>query len=944
MAYQSEAALEQQFIEQLNKQEYTTVAIPDYDALVENFKVQFEAFNAPKLDTPITDKEWERIFNLMLGKSVFQSAKILRDKFVLEREDGTKVYLSFFDQDHTKNIFQVTHQTTVVGKYVNRYDVTILVNGLPLIQVELKRRGIDIREAVNQVMRYKKHSYNGLYHFIQLFIVSNGVDTKYFANSDRDLMYSLAFFWTDFNNVRITNLKDFSISFLARDHIIKMLTRYTILNDTDKILMVMRPYQVYAVVNGTESNRVPLQVLPERQLDTLTVNGTIPNLIYNDDTANTFDLSTLDVEAKDQYGEDMTLDDGLFEWRLATDKGYAEISGSVITGLVVGTDTVTLYYPVGQDKQGETVYRTAQPLPVQVTAKPYLNELYYNDGAPAAVEGAEYDLSRIPLLARDQHGNPCGIPSDIEWTLADTNQTNATIENGKLLVAVGSVPDASYADVILEASSASAGKTAKNVVVKVEQQPTLKTIRADMKDGFVLRLDENAVLADQFTAAGYDQYGREMTGGSFEWVISKPDVVSLENGTLKALKEDSTEIYARSGDIESNHITLTVNAPRRLTAITADGIPSSVRKNTTLDLSAAKVTTLDQFGKAFTPEELAAYPASVRWTLEKNDTHAVISGNTLSFGDQDGTMTLICAAVNADTNVIVEKKIIIRITDSTSGGGSSGGGGGGGGGGFSAPSYAVSVDDVKHGTVTVSPKSASKGDTVTITATPDKGYTLESLTVLDKDGKALEMTDKGGGKYTFVMPAGKVTVKAVFMDDNTMLNFFTDVHAEDYYYDAVLWAAQKGITGGMSDTLFAPNAACTRAQIVTFLWRAAGSPEPKQLSTFGDVPADAYYAKAVAWAVENGITEGTSDTTFAPGTICTRAQGAALLYRAAGSPAVSGSAAFTDVPADAYYADAAAWAEQKGITGGIGNGLFGPHNNCTRAQIVTFLYRLYGSK
>ena len=152
-------------------------------------------------------------------------------------------------------------------------------------------------------------------------------------------------------------------------------------------------------------------------------------------------------------------------------------------------------------------------------------------------------------------------------------------------------------------------------------------------------------------------------------------------------------------------------------------------------------------------------------------------------------------------------------------GGPDGGGGGGGGGGFSAPSYSVSVDDVKHGTVTVSPESASKGDTVTITVTPDKGYTLESLTVLDKDGKALTLTDKGSGKYTFVMPAGKITVKAVFMDDNTMLNFFTDVHAEDYYYDAVLWAAQKGITGGLSDTLFAPNAACTRAQIVTFLWR-----------------------------------------------------------------------------------------------------------------------------
>ena len=262
----------------------------------------------------------------------------------------------------------------------------------------------------------------------------------------------------------------------------------------------------------------------------------------------------------------------------------------------------------------------------------------------------------------------------------------------------------------------------------------------------------------------------------------------------------------------------------------------------------------------------------------------------------------------------------------------------------SAPRYDVAVSDGAHGSVTVSPKSASKGSTVTVTVTPDKGYALETLTVTDKNSSALDLTDKGGGKYTFVMPAGKITVKAVFMDDNTMLNFFTDVHAEDYYYDAVLWAAQKGITGGMSDTLFAPNAACTRAQIVTFLWRSAGSPEPKALSSFADVPADAYYAKAVAWAVENGITEGTSDTTFASGTICTRAQGAALLYRAAGSPAVSGSAAFTDVPADAYYADAAAWAEQKGITDGIGNGLFGPHNNCTRAQIVTFLYRMYGSK
>ncbi|MGN0963319.1 MAG: aerolysin family beta-barrel pore-forming toxin, partial [Clostridia bacterium] len=235
-------------------------------------------------------------------------------------------------------------------------------------------------------------------------------------------------------------------------------------------------YQIYAVVNGTESNRVQLQVLPERCLDTLSVTGTIPDLIYNDDTANTFDLSTLEVEAKDQYGQDMTLDTDKYEWKLASDKAYAKIENNTITGLVVGTDTVTLSYPVGTDDQGETVYKTAQPVTVNVIAKPYLNELYYNGGAPAAVEGEEYDLSQIPLLGRDQYGNACAVPTDIVWTLAGNNQTKATIKDGKLIVKEGSVPEASYADVILKASSESTGKVAKNVVVKVEQKPVLKTI------------------------------------------------------------------------------------------------------------------------------------------------------------------------------------------------------------------------------------------------------------------------------------------------------------------------------------------------------------------------------------------------------------------------------------------------------------------------------------
>lgn len=247
MSYQSEAQLEAQLIEQLQSQNYTRVLLPDYDSLLANFKLQFERFNSGNLGgKTLSGKEWERVLNYLNGKSIFESAKILRDKFVLELDDGSKVYLALLDEDFSKNIFQVTNQTTVVGKYTNRYDVSLLINGLPLVQIELKRRGVDIKEAVNQIMRYRKHSYQGVYHFIQIFVVSNGVDTKYFANSDKDIFYSQTFFWTDDNNIRVTNLKDFSVAFLARDLLTKMLTKFTILNDTDKIMMVMRPYQVYA--------------------------------------------------------------------------------------------------------------------------------------------------------------------------------------------------------------------------------------------------------------------------------------------------------------------------------------------------------------------------------------------------------------------------------------------------------------------------------------------------------------------------------------------------------------------------------------------------------------------------------------------------------------------------------------------------------------------------
>lgn len=260
------------------------------------------------------------------------------------------------------------------------------------------------------------------------------------------------------------------------------------------------------------------------------------------------------------------------------------------------------------------------------------------------------------------------------------------------------------------------------------------------------------------------------------------------------------------------------------------------------------------------------------------------------------------------------------------------------------PTYSVSTPSkTKNGSVTVSPKSASKGDTVTVTVKPDSGYVLETLTVTDKNGNELTLKDKGNGKYTFTMPAGKVEVKATFMEDNSMLNFFYDVPNNAYYYEAVKWAQEKGITGGIGNGLFGPNQPCTRAQIVTFLWRAAGSPEPKAMSSFADVSTDAYYAKAVAWAVENGITTGTGDDKFSPDATCTRAQSVTFLFRAIGK-LVDSKAEFSDVLTDSYYANAVAWAVENGVTNGIGDGLFGPDNSCTRAQIVTFLFRAYQGK
>ena len=255
----------------------------------------------------------------------------------------------------------------------------------------------------------------------------------------------------------------------------------------------------------------------------------------------------------------------------------------------------------------------------------------------------------------------------------------------------------------------------------------------------------------------------------------------------------------------------------------------------------------------------------------------------------------------------------------------------GGGGGSRTPTYPVTTPSG----VDSSKKSAAKGDVVIITVKPEAGYVVKEVLVTDAKGNQIKVTAKGNSVFTFVQPDSQVDIQAVYTRESTP---FQDVTWSDYFYDAVTWAKDNNITGGVGNDLFGADRSCTRAQIVTFLWRAAGSPEPKGAANMTDVPQDAYYAKAVAWAIENGVTSGTGAGQFSPDATCTRAQGVTFLYRAAGSPAVTGSAGFQDVSGSDYFAAAVAWAKANDITDGVGNGLFGSKNSCTRAQIVTFLY------
>lgn len=436
-------------------------------------------------------------------------------------------------------------------------------------------------------------------------------------------------------------------------------------------------------------------------------------------------------------------------------------------------------------------------------------------------------------------------------------------------------------------------------------------------------------------------------GNAQQLEIDKPIEVTIplpagfeaaDNKLYVIHEKDNGRIYVYTGEVKDASAsdgaeeTTSTGAAKVLVFTNPNGF-----SDFTVSTNNPAVAKIGEVGYTSLQDAVNAVENNGKITVLKDGLSATVSGSSKTFTLENDGSSEIKVTLNGQTLTIAANDSQ-SFTYTKPSGGSSGGGGGGG----ASTSYAVSVSSsIDNGSVTVSPKNAAKGTTVTITVTPDAGYELDTLTVKDASGNAIDLTRESDTTYTFEMPSGRVTVDATFAEiSTTPSNPFADVASNAYYADAVLWAVENDITEGTSATTFSPNASCTRAQMVTFLWRAAGSPEPQSAENpFTDVAANAYYADAVLWAVEQGITTGTSETTFSPNATVTRGQTVTFLYRDAGSPAASAAGTFTDVAADAYYAAAVQWAVSEGVTDGMTSTTFQPDGNCTRAQIVTFLYR-----
>ena len=575
--------------------------------------------------------------------------------------------------------------------------------------------------------------------------------------------------------------------------------------------------------------------------------------------------------------------------------GYEQNKGeSTIT--ISGLANVTAYG--GKDASGLGQGSASAPVKLSIGSGAVITA--YSDGRKAAITGTpqEGSASIINMYANDINLGTQNV--SLTLTADDSSTQNITLAGG-------------YKGI---GTTCAAGNY--TVTAPAEQEgSSYRLIPADGKSFKVAAASDNSayqgtqLMLMLVSGNGTTIQLNPTSGTTIQSGNDEPLVLDEENGVIivpaggsvngtvwlaggTVAKNGTQKVNVESIALNENTLTLYTNRDPKAAALTATVSPDNATDKT------------------------------VAWTSADEKVATVENGVVTAVGN--GTTTITAQAG--------DKTAVCTVTVSTRSSSS---------GGSSSPSYSVTTPSkTENGSVTVNPKSASKGSTVTITVKPDSGYQLDDLTVIDKNGNELKLTDKGNGKYTFTMPGSKVTVSAEFVEEQAA-SIFADVPTDAYYAKAVEWAVKKGITNGKANGLFGSNDPCTRGQIVTFLWRAAGSPEPKAMSSFADVSTDAYYAKAVAWAVENGITTGTGDGKFSPDATCTRAQSVTFLFRAIGK-LVDSKAEFSDVLTDSYYANAVAWAVENGVTNGIGDGLFGADNSCTRAQIVTFLFRAYQGK
>ncbi len=597
-----------------------------------------------------------------------------------------------------------------------------------------------------------------------------------------------------------------------------------------------------------------------------------------------------------------------------TNEFTATISGGTFTGAV--TNEAGFWY----DSRGDTYLRQGK-----ITGGTFQSTVTNNG---ACIENGTFIGDLVNKTALDQNGNTLedndgkralGLISGGTFEGPVTNDPSCTISGGTFKSTVtseGSIENGTFnGDVILNNGGVAGGVFNDGTVNNKASYVADGTFNGDVINDFMLaggtykgKVTNNGTIGINGTFYGPVINSKNINGGTFLGDVTNNTNGQINGGTFLDTVSNNGQI---NGGTFSGAITGTGNiAEDAVVKLTVSFDPNG-------GSGSMDPVTVDYGATYLFPENGFTAPEGkrfVRWAIDSLD------GDTTAV--PGGGLTIL----RGTTAYAVWEDIPA----------STGGGGGGG-----RTSYAVSTGKTGNGTLSLSDTTARRGDTVTVTVKPDKGYTLETLTVTDSRGSALTLTDKGSGKFAFTMPSGSVTVNATFMEDNSILNFFVDVPASAYYYDAVKWAAEQGITGGTDENHFSPDASCTRAQIVTFLWRAAGSPVVNYILPFEDVAESSYYAEAVRWAASQGIVSGVSPTRFGPDLPCTRAQAMTFLYGAMGSPAVTGGSGFLDVDSGAYYAGPVAWAVKNHITSGTGNGLFGTENICTRAQIVTFLFGLY---